>query len=246
MKTIWLLIQADRRLLLSIGVGLTLINCVLGPLPDQLQWGYFIGSVLLTGIPHGALDHLVVAGTDARQHRAFSMTRFLTRYLLLMTLYALVWWQWPGLALLAFMLCSAYHFGETDLTVLAGGSTPADRLVFLSYGWLLVSFLALSHTAESLPIIAQLPGITVTPDRFISVVESANRAYSLGCGFAGNRAVWVRWLFSGRPGGSSAIASNGRAGRSDCRPAAAYGVYILFRLVACWPVATSYSALCGR
>ena len=182
MNAVWLPIRADRRWLLGIGVCLTLLNLVLKPLPDSLQWGFFVGSVLLTGIPHGALDHLVVAGTEARRHRAFSMRRFLVRYLLLMCLYALIWWQWPALALLAFMGCSAYHFGETDLALLPDHHTHADRLLFISYGWLFVSFLTLTHPAEALPILAQLPGIELPPARFIEVVTAYAPAYSVGCG----------------------------------------------------------------
>jgi beta-carotene 15,15'-dioxygenase len=182
MKTGWLPIQTDRRWLLSIGVGLMLLNYLLQPLPERLQWAFFIGSILLTGIPHGALDHLVVAGTDARQHRAFSMRRFLIRYLLLMTIYALIWWQWPALALLAFMGCSAYHFGETDLALLPDHHTVADRFLFIGYGWLFVSFLTLTHPAEALPILAQLPGIDVSSSQFIAVITAYAQVYSIGCG----------------------------------------------------------------
>lgn len=182
MKAFWLPIQADRRWLLGIGVGLMTLNYCLRPLPESLQWAFFIGSVLLTGIPHGALDHLVVAGTDARQQRAFSMRRFLVRYLLLMAIYALIWWQWPALALLAFMGCSAYHFGETDLALLPDHHTVADRFLFVGYGWLFVSFLTLTHTAEALPILAQLPGIEVSSEQFIAVVTAHAPAYSMGCG----------------------------------------------------------------
>jgi Brp/Blh family beta-carotene 15,15'-monooxygenase len=82
------------------------------PIMDVLFMAFFL---LLVGIPHGAIDHLVDEEHFKIQQKPFSLIRFLAIYLIQMAIYAFCWWLFPACSLLIFLLISAWHFGETDL-----------------------------------------------------------------------------------------------------------------------------------
>lgn len=88
---------------------------LVGVLPSNLQLIYFIGMIALTGIPHGALDHIVASANDVKSGRRFHFGKFLVKYLVAVILYAVCWIYFPSISLLFFLLISAWHFGETDI-----------------------------------------------------------------------------------------------------------------------------------
>ena len=151
----------DRNLHLKLyivvyGLLLLVTHQFVHQIPQVVQWIVFAGTMLFTGIPHGAIDHLVEEQNQARHNKRFSLLSFLTKYLSRMLLYGLMWWFFPLLALLVFIGISAYHFGETDLVVLPK-HTKSEKPLFLGYGWLLISVLLISHLGEVLPILQSLP-----------------------------------------------------------------------------------------
>lgn len=97
------------------GLALVLIQFLGGALPSSIQVIYFIGMIALTGIPHGALDHIVASANDMRMGKRFHFGRFLIKYLIAILLYAICWIYFPAISLLFFLLISAWHFGETDI-----------------------------------------------------------------------------------------------------------------------------------
>ena len=76
---------------------------------------FFVKLILLTGIPHGSLDHLIQEANDKRQNRVYDFAKFIVKYLLLMAVYGLAWYWFSGISLMVFLIISAWHFGETDL-----------------------------------------------------------------------------------------------------------------------------------
>jgi Brp/Blh family beta-carotene 15,15'-monooxygenase len=112
-------------------------------------------SLALTGIPHGALDYLVFQQQEIRAGRNYSLVRFLAYYLGLLAFYGVLWWVSPSISLMAFLLLSAWHFAETDLSALPLSGTP-DHLIRLGWGiWLLLCLL-FGHTQEVIPYLAQI------------------------------------------------------------------------------------------
>lgn len=159
-------IAGSKSLLLKIylllyGVALALFHHYVSPISESVQWILFAGTMLLTGIPHGAIDHLVDEQNRLQQNKQFSMAGFLTNYLSRMALYAVLWWFFPVLAFVVFMGISAFHFGETDLIALPK-QKKAEGLLFLSYGWVLLSILLFTHQAEILLILNSLPDFLET------------------------------------------------------------------------------------
>ena len=72
-----------------------------------------IGSFLLIsliGIPHGAIDNVIL-----QSEYKMSKFKFYGLYILSIVLYTLMWFILPIYAFLLFLLISAYHFGESQL-----------------------------------------------------------------------------------------------------------------------------------
>jgi Brp/Blh family beta-carotene 15,15'-monooxygenase len=78
-------------------------------LTDSYLEYVFLGlGFLAVGIPHGALDHLLL-----REKRR-SLFVFVTEYVSVVVLYFVMWHYLPLVSLLVFILFSAFHFGESE------------------------------------------------------------------------------------------------------------------------------------
>ena len=71
-------------------------------------------SVLLFGLPHGAIDHLILIGLSGRKLNAKTLGAVVCIYLSLSILFAALWWLFPILAAIAFLLMTIYHWGKSD------------------------------------------------------------------------------------------------------------------------------------
>lgn len=105
-------------------------------IPDEVQWIFFSSVLILVGIPHGALDHLVDQKIQESNQANFSHWKFHLKYLFTIALYIFIWELFPVISFVFFLLISAFHFGETDLSI------PSDSFqsLFLQvlYGTLLL------------------------------------------------------------------------------------------------------------
>ncbi len=141
------------RVLLSAGVLLVLWNNCIMPVPETIQWIIFATTILIAGIPHGALDHIVAKQNNSLQHQQFSSTQFYLRYLSRMLLYGICWYFFPSFALLLFIVLSAFHFGETDLPLPVSVHKRSAIVLQTNYGLLIVLVLLLTHSQEVLSIL---------------------------------------------------------------------------------------------
>jgi beta-carotene 15,15'-dioxygenase len=126
-----------------------------GDLPQNFQIFFFVVLILFTGIPHGALDHLIQQETDKHSNKKFSFLKFTVQYLLIIGLYAMSWFWFSGISLLIFLGISAWHFGETDLEKI-----PKNILIWsitrLVYGFYILAFILLTHAEEVNPILVRM------------------------------------------------------------------------------------------
>ena len=75
------------------------------------QISFLIFVLILFGVPHGALDLYI----DQHLHKEKSNQKiFLLKYIANIVGYALVWYFFPLVALVIFILITAFHFGEID------------------------------------------------------------------------------------------------------------------------------------
>ena len=76
-------------------------------LENQLIYSSIL--ILLLGIPHGAIDHVLFF-----KKRKMSQLKFYSIYLGLSFLFVILWHILPVISLILFLLISAFHFGESQ------------------------------------------------------------------------------------------------------------------------------------
>jgi len=103
----------------------------------------FLG-VILTGIPHGAIDHIVAKKTSSTRMEKFILSHFIYRYMLFMLIYGCAWWFLPGLSLCFFIFLTAFHFGATDMHYFQ----KKNELLSFLFGITLTAWLLLPHQAD--------------------------------------------------------------------------------------------------
>lgn len=141
-----------RLALVLAGIVLLLIHFVVG-IPYQFQIVFFLASILVAGIPHGSLDHLVYRRNVELSGNLFSRVLFLGFYHKYLILYGVLWFMQPGLASLVFVFLSAYHFGEIDWIWLKGNNSRSHKLLAFLYGFVLLSSLFLFHLKEAQTVV---------------------------------------------------------------------------------------------
>lgn len=97
-----------------------------------------IGSFLLIaliGIPHGAIDNVIL-----QSEYKITKFKFYSLYLLSIFLYSLMWIILPFYAFILFLIISAYHFGESQL-INHLTKIKHKKLIFLLWGVSLISTL---------------------------------------------------------------------------------------------------------
>lgn len=138
-----------------LGLILLIWQYLQGGLSQNTQIVFFILLILLTGIPHGALDHLIQEATDKKMNRIYDWKKFSVKYLTIMAIYAVAWYWFSGVSLMIFLIISAWHFGETDLE-----KVPKNVLIWsftrLIYGFYILAFILLTHINEVRPIVDKM------------------------------------------------------------------------------------------
>ena len=113
----------------------------------------FLSLLITVGIPHGALDHLIeFRSTKASPKR---LRWFYAKYLCLILLTGLIWVVFPSFALLATILISAYHFGQSQLFYLPV-SKALQLVVYTTWGLTVLSFIIVFNFEQCLEIFASL------------------------------------------------------------------------------------------
>jgi Brp/Blh family beta-carotene 15,15'-monooxygenase len=138
----------------AIGMVLLLAQFVFGILPLSVQFGYFILMLLMTGIPHGGLDHVIAKTTANANNKKFNISTFLGKYILVIIAYACCWLIFPSISLLIFILISAWHFGETDIA-------DDKQKILLSicrfcWGTLVLMLILLMHQEETTEVLVRI------------------------------------------------------------------------------------------
>jgi Brp/Blh family beta-carotene 15,15'-monooxygenase len=107
-----------RPSVVAIAVATVLVS-LLPPLPVEVRYAPFVVSVLLFGLPHGAVDHLVpgrMLGQGGYAPRP--LLAVLGVYTLLGGLYLLAWYVVPVASAVFFILMTWFHWGQGDVYAL--------------------------------------------------------------------------------------------------------------------------------
>jgi Brp/Blh family beta-carotene 15,15'-monooxygenase len=85
-------------------------------------------SAVLFGLPHGAVDHLVLLGLARRRLTFGNLLWVCGLYLAAVGLVLLLWWALPRFALIFFLSYTIYHWGKADLAFEAVRSGSGDKI----------------------------------------------------------------------------------------------------------------------
>lgn len=125
--------------------SLLLLAAIFGKQPgSSVTLAVMVIGVAVLGLPHGALDP-AVASRVLGHRRFFRRPRFFAVYALIALAYGLLWWKWPTLGLVSFLLIAACHFGSD-------WDERGTALTRTGYGLAIVTLPALSHPAAVVPI----------------------------------------------------------------------------------------------
>lgn len=141
---------------LNCAVGISMLGwqSFVGPLAHTFQLGYFTLMLLLTGIPHGGLDHVIARTTAVAFNKKFNIFIFLSRYVAIIGIYSVCWFLFPSISLLIFLVISAWHFGETDI------ECPKQKILvsFCRFLWgaLVLLLILLMHQHETTEVLLRI------------------------------------------------------------------------------------------
>jgi Brp/Blh family beta-carotene 15,15'-monooxygenase len=127
---------------------------IAGEIPMGWQIGYFIIMIGATGIPHGALDHIVARTSAEKAQKTFDIPGFLLKYVTAIAVYSFFWMQFPGISLVLFLLISAWHFGETDLS--AAANTMPWKFSRLLWGTFVLLMILLTHQTQTAQLVMRI------------------------------------------------------------------------------------------
>lgn len=155
-----------RTWLLLIGALLALLsNWVI--VTDAYQFKLLIFSMILFGVPHGALDLYIEGKT--MQSGDIKGNTVLLKYLLNILAYALLWYFFPLISLMVFIIITAYHFGEIDWMGKSDHIIHKVFYFFLGMCWILY-FLSV-NVQSALKIFLYVGESSVSQEQWVAVAK---------------------------------------------------------------------------
>lgn len=98
-----------EKLAKAVGIFICVVFMLFPDGNPAIQFTLFGVILLSIGIPHGAIDHLISNPKIDRK----GLGSFVLIYLTLIGSYLAIWYFFPITALIAFLIMSAYHFGQS-------------------------------------------------------------------------------------------------------------------------------------
>lgn len=144
------------------------------------------GLIALVGIPHGSIDHILFM-----EGRTMRPIHFYCLYIATMVGYAIVWYLNPLIALLIFLLLSAYHFGESQLTKVLSENTKFKSTLYLVWGVNILAALVLYNITEVVQIFSQYhdlkPLVGIFNKQIYTNINVLTSLFLIGLGIVGIR-----------------------------------------------------------
>ncbi len=142
---------------LVITMGFTLLGGLASGLLQQYEPFLVLGLMLLIGLPHGATDHglFLALFTGPPRDRPFS---FYFLYALVIAGYGLLWYLFPLLAFVLFILLSVYHFGQSNWADVSYSHAGLARCHYVLWGSGILLVPILLHAREAALIVAEMTG----------------------------------------------------------------------------------------
>ncbi len=135
-------------ILFFVGFLLSLSN--FPELQNAVGYTALLIGMIFVGIPHGAVDHLI----DSKSWNYRKAPSFILKYIAFMTFMAILWYITPALALIAFLIFSAWHFGQADFK-----HWSISNVFSFLWGSTLLLYILGTHRLETGQILSNIAGI---------------------------------------------------------------------------------------
>ncbi len=147
------------RAIYGITLMVAAVSFFLPGLITEIELALSIALVLLLGIPHGATDHILFRNLSHSFLGFQKMWQFYLSYLGLGLLYGIVWWLFPVIALILFLLISVYHFGQSNWQYLYVPKISwLKPTIYMLWGGFVTLTPLLFHFEAVAPIISLITG----------------------------------------------------------------------------------------
>ncbi len=138
--------------------------------PDFIQ-SYMAYSLILTfGVLHGANDIALIVKSKKERAGKQYFKKILFYYILTVFVILLVFVFYPPLALLLFILCSGYHFGEQHFRSKMRSSGLAPFFMYISYGLIILFMIFLIRVNEVSIIIEEVSSLVLSKQLFEAIL----------------------------------------------------------------------------
>ena len=162
---------------------------------DDVKYFVLAAGMLLLGIPHGAVDHIITSKLYDLSYTVKDQLKFYLPYLALMLLMGIIWYLYPLLGFAIFLICTIYHFGQSDLIHLNLPHLFKNGL-YVSRGLMILGLLIFANPQISFPIMVEIAGIGTPSEFFLST-------YSLPVAILAGLQHVLLLLFAGKVSGNT-------------------------------------------
>jgi Brp/Blh family beta-carotene 15,15'-monooxygenase len=180
-------------------------------LPRTAQYGLLLATVLLLGLPHGALDHLTLPRARGQSLTLRRLVVFCGWYLLLAGAYGLAWVLAPTASFVGFVLLTWFHWGQGDRAHLATVTDAThledlwcNRLTLLVRGGLPMLVPLLAFPAEYESVAMTVVGLfDPSGGSWLTPMFQSSTRLALGVGFGLLTLATLAWGYRVAPESSA-------------------------------------------
>ena len=105
------------------------------------QYILAIALIVIFGIPHGAVDHLIFLQSKRLKFQSVNWISFYSVYLGIIFMIGVLWWLNPLFSFIVFMMISSYHFGQSQLShLVTSGKKYLGSIIYFLWGTAVLSF----------------------------------------------------------------------------------------------------------
>lgn len=163
-----------RNILLQALIGLVVIgiNVLFPDFTERSRYVVLAMTILLIGMPHGALDHWIDGKIHGWDPRGLNKV-FYGWYLSLILIYSVFWIFFPFLSFMIFLVITLYHFGQADAERLNIEGWKYRAIQF-SRGITVVGLIVFSDLEYASSIIAAVSDVSIAehiPANYVEIIR---------------------------------------------------------------------------
>lgn len=154
-------------LTVAVSIIAILISIIRPDVAETTKYYIFAVVMLLVGIPHGAVDHIISSKMYDLSNRMSDQLKFYLPYLTLMLLMGIIWYLSPVAGFILFLICTIYHFGQADFIHLKI-PTAFKIGLYISRGLMIMGLVIFVTPSVSFPIMESIMNIDITGGSIIN------------------------------------------------------------------------------